>query len=436
MKIIKLVILASVWLPHALQSQGLAPNEESSKQISLSLEYRPRTELRRGYRSLPNDSSQIAFFTSHRARLNFDYKSNKFIFHTSFQDIRVWGDTDPRDATGKAQFYEFYVEPILSESLSVRIGRQRVQYDNERLFAENNWRQAGGQHDAVRFIYKKNKWQADVVAAYNQEKESEYGTAYQIPWDEYRTLLASFVSFKPSAKVNLRFINFTDEYTDPGRGDNVGRWKFTNGGRVEYEEGELYFTFAGYYQWGEIESGKVHQAYYLEPEMKWTINPHYTLRVGAQVFSGDANPDDAKSTAFLAQYGAFHRYNGRMDYTQKTVRTNEHEGIVNPYLIHDYKLGAKFKLSWESHILETQKTIYQQNDGVSNSLDKFYAWENDFRCRFNPNDYTELELAYMFLIPGETILMLNTGKGGSKDQTGQFLYVMVTWSPELINTKH
>src|SRR6056300_1649683 len=48
--------------------------------LTLGIEYRPRTELRYGYRKLPTVNAQPAFFTSHRARLNLGYESEKINF--------------------------------------------------------------------------------------------------------------------------------------------------------------------------------------------------------------------------------------------------------------------------------------------------------------------------------------------------------------------
>src|SRR5690606_5417738 len=127
---------------------------QEGEEFSVSLEFRPRTELRNGYRQLRTDTTGIAFYTSQRSRLYLTYQRPGFIFHTSIQDVRIWGEDDPRSTAGTLQVFETYVEPSITERLSVRIGRQKIMYDNQRLFAQNNWRQNAGSHDAVRFVYK------------------------------------------------------------------------------------------------------------------------------------------------------------------------------------------------------------------------------------------------------------------------------------------
>jgi len=388
------------------------------------MEYRPRTELRDGYRELPSDNSNPSLLISHRGRINLDYKNDKFLLHTTLQDIRIWGDTDTREADGKAQFYEFYVEAKINKELSVRVGRQRIKRGNQRLFAENNWRQAGGQHDVARLLYRTNKLSADFIGGYNQNKALNFGNSFDVDFDTYRAFTANFIDYNVSENFEVSITNIVDEYTDPTTGDNKGYWKFTNGGKLIYYKNNLTYSLASYYQWGKIENGKQHNAYYIEPEFSWFVSSKYNFKLGAQFFSGDENKTDNKSTSFLAQYGAFHKHNGGLDYTQKTVRINEHEGIVNPYFKQNFTFNSKYSLSWQSHLLGSQKESI-----------KFYAWENDFSLFYEPNNYTKIEFAYLFLIPNNNISDLEVGQNGNSNKIAQFSYLSISWTPNLINIK-
>jgi len=61
-------------------------------QFKLSAELRPRVEIRHGYKTLANPSSEAAAFVSQRSRLNFEYSRKKYEIKLSLQDVRVWGD--------------------------------------------------------------------------------------------------------------------------------------------------------------------------------------------------------------------------------------------------------------------------------------------------------------------------------------------------------
>ncbi len=428
-----LSLLFFVSLLSSAQTKTSLNDELKNSKLAIGFEYRPRTEYRNGFRNFPTVTTKPAFFTSHRARIDVTYKISNFLIHTTLQDIRVWGDTDTRNANGKAQFYEFYVEPKLTKYISARIGRQRIKYDNQRLFAENNWRQAGGQHDAILFLYKKNTLSSDLILAYNQDKEKDFGTNFNIDWDMYRAMMASLSTYTLSEHLKITSIQVADEYTDPATNNSKGYWKFTNGGRISYTTQNLFFTLAGYYQWGKIENGKQHNAYYIEPEIKWTVTNKYSLLMGAQIFSGDTNATDTKSTAFLAQYGAFHKHNGGLDYTQQTVRTNEHSGVLNPYIKQKLVLNSTFNIEWESHLLGTQTQLKTHTNGIENNLNRFYGWENDFKLNYKPNSYTNIQVAYLFLSPQKNITALETGINADLSKIAQFAYVSVQWAPKALN---
>src|SRR5690606_14811477 len=89
-----------------------------NKAFTLGLEFRPRMEYRDGYKQLRNDTTQAAFFGTHRSRLNFSYSQPRFKFHTSIQDVRIWGQDGQTSTTGSLNVFEAYVQTYLTDYLS------------------------------------------------------------------------------------------------------------------------------------------------------------------------------------------------------------------------------------------------------------------------------------------------------------------------------
>ena len=342
----------------------------------------------------------------------------------------MWGEEDTRSARGWAQFFEMYVQPDLSDTWSVRVGRQMITYDNERLFARNNWRQAGGQHDAVRFMHRRDGFEMDFISAFNQSQSRSFGTAYTPDFDFYKVLLAHFLTTDLSEHVELTLINFGDAYQEMG-GQSDTHFKWTNGGRLRFRKNDFMLTGAAYYQHGHLATGAVHRAHYWEVEGLWQPSEHYRVRLGMEKLSGDNDPGDRVSKGFLAQYGAFHQHNGRIDFTERLVRTRQNEGLQNPYLIQDFWLGEKMQLSWENHLLATDAQLTNRVDDTGKKASKLYGWENDFRLFYQANEYTRIELAYMFLISGETVGFLPVGAQGDPSELSQFAYIQISWTPKL-----
>lgn len=431
-KVILIFFLSALHIPVLLKAQDhidTLKHTSEREEFRIDLEFRPRTEFRNGYRRLRSDTTNPSFFTEQRSRLYFNYKRERFIFHTSIQDIRVWGEDDPRSTNGTLQIFEAYVEPTLSEKLSVRIGRQKIMYDNQRLFAQNDWRQSGGSHDAVRLMFIAPALEGDFIAAYNQEEgaqdrflETDFSPE---TFNNYKILLANFWKWKPSENFILTVVNAMDGFQDEinKRNHNL---RLTSGGRIEYDNKMLYFTLAGYYQYGETPGGTKLSAYYYQPEVKYQTPEHCTFRLGAEIFSGDdnENPDNV-SNSFDALYGVNHRFLGSMDYFTRFPSDFNNAGIIAPYLFTFYEINKKITLRADFHL------FYSQNNYVNNGaiLDKYLGFENDLLFRFSPNDYAVLDLGYSYALP--TSSMEAVKNGGDSDLFQSWAFIMLTFKPNL-----
>ena len=169
----------------------------SRAQFSLTGQLRTRTELRDGYGTLETAGSKPAFLTSQRARLNFHYQSSRVIFQASVQDVRVWGAdaSTINNADGsRLSVHEAWGEIVLANArdssfahsavqyFSVRIGRQELVYDDQRLLGNLDWLQQARRHDAIVFKLLHKGWQADLGAAFNQNTDAvNYNGTYYTP---------------------------------------------------------------------------------------------------------------------------------------------------------------------------------------------------------------------------------------------------------------
>ncbi|MDP4265153.1 MAG: alginate export family protein [Bacteroidota bacterium] len=166
-------------------------------QLSLSGQLRTRTEYRDGLGTLPSKTSDPAFFTSQRTRLIFHYKSSRLIFHTSVQDIRVWGQdasTISNNDGNRLSVHEAWAELVLANKsdssfrkpgvdyFGVKIGRQELLYDDSRLLGNLDWLQQARRHDAIVFKLLNKGWQFDLGAAFNQNTDAfNYNGTYYTP---------------------------------------------------------------------------------------------------------------------------------------------------------------------------------------------------------------------------------------------------------------
>jgi hypothetical protein len=412
----------------SIATPGTTTAEEIKETLTLSLEFRPRTEFRNGYRKLRAEETKPAFFTDQRSRLYLNYQREGFIFHTSIQDIRVWGEDDPRSTEGTLQVFEAYVEPTLAKNLSVRIGRQKIMYDNQRLFAQNDWRQNGGAHDGVRFMYYTPRLQTDLIGAFNQEAgahERFFATDFSPDFSNYKTLFAYFLKYKATDNITFTAINASDGFQDKAN-PRENHFRFTSGGRGEYTHKNLYLTLAAYYQYGKKPDGHKVQAYYYQPEASYKLPKHWTFRLGAEVFSGDnGTKNEEVSHSFDALYGVNHRFLGSMDYFTRFPGDLNNAGLIAPYLFIFYDVTKKMTLRADYHLFYSQNKLL-----VEGQLNEQYlGFENDLLLAYAPNTYTSLNLGFSYSLMTEGMEVVKPG--GNSDLLQTWAFFMVTFKPQL-----
>ncbi|GAB4423236.1 MAG: alginate export family protein [Bacteroidia bacterium] len=425
------ILFAATWLMWT-GLQALA--QPDTAVFEIGLEFRPRTEFRDGYRVLRSDTTGPAFFTEGRSRILLDYRRPGFAFHTAIQDVRVWGEQAPASTTGTIQVFESYVEPSLGDRLALRLGRQRIMYDNQRLFAQNDWRQNAGSHDALRLLYRDDRLEADLLGAFNQEQGAQNrfaGTDFSPGFKNYKALLVAYARYRAGEHLAVIGLHASDMYQDA---DSVRlhHWRHTSGGRLTYARAGHTLTLAAYYQYGHTARGQGLSAYYLQPEWQYKARLRWTLRLGAELFSGDDGlRPSAVSRSFDALYGVNHRFLGSMDYFTRFPDDPNGVGLVAPYLFLFCDLGEKLTLRADAHLFFSQNNFVLP--GQATAIGRFLGFEQDLLVRFRPNSYTLLDLGYSYLLATPSMAAIKRGDlSGGRYQ--QWAYVMATFTPRLFRS--
>ena len=413
------------------------------KTLLVELQMKNRLEYRNGYRNIPSDNSSAATFVNQRSRLNINYnQANSLNTVLSLQDARIWGSHDPRGLNGTIQLFEGYVEPYINPNFSIRIGRQRIALDNQRLFAENEWRINGASHDAINFRYNKNKLNTELIAAFNQTGERIFGTDYTpaelsstpasstaSSWTNYKALAIHYLKYEFNTKLTATTIIASDAYQDAVQKEQ-NYWRFTYGGRLEYKNKNWYATTSSYVQTGRNSDGKTVEAWYIQPEVKYNIPNNSSIRLGAEILSGDNGKIGQTDHNFVPLYGVVHRFNGFMDFFTKFPSDLNNTGLVNPYLFINKKLTDKIELSSNSHLFYTQRGFI---DGTNQKLTKFMGYEHDLVVTYKPNTITQIESGFSVALPTETMTAIK--KTGNSEKIATWAYIQVKFTPVLFKNK-
>ncbi|RLD58516.1 MAG: hypothetical protein DRJ05_07895 [Bacteroidetes bacterium] len=394
---------------------------QSFAQFELNGVIRPRAEYRNGYSTLRDSLVDAASFISQRTRLGIKYTKDDIKVGITFYDFRVWGDQLLKSDASFVGLAEGWAEIQLSESVALKIGRQSLSYDNNRLLSPVNWNQVGAAHDLVLLKYRKAGWIFDFGAAYNQAGINKFGTDYSGYISNYRTLNFIWLSHQ-FGKTNIAFQGFLDGFQKEGTKSTI-YMRYTPGFIVKYKNDGHHLTGRAFYQGGKIQTGEDVSAWYVNVDGGLAVSKKMTSIGGAEIFSGNDATDSLRTAdhAFNILYGARHKFNGDMDYFS-TPNTTNRAGLVNPYFRLKYDISKKVDLYATYHYFQLFGDYIENGE----LIDKTLGSEIDLKFKIKFKEYVKLEGGYAFLLPTQSMSVI---KGGDHHEYNSWAYVMLTIDP-------
>lgn len=406
-----------------------------SAQFTIDGEFRPRTEYRHGYGTIIAEGADAGFGISTRARLNFDYAEESYELYVSLQDVITWGENRqllPADTNNSFALFEAWGELKLGEGFSAKIGRQTIDYDDQRILGSVGWAQQARNHDAALLKYKKDKFLLAIGLAFNQDKSdlsgfssvgTEYATTgfFSYKAMQYLYLKQSWDAFSGSLLVlNNGFQAYEVDGTTPDGTNSL----LTFGTHLVYEKGKIGLESNLFLQTGERQGGvAVKGAYLASLDLSVKTADKVALGAGVEIISGNGAAA-GETDAFFPLYGTNHKFNGFMDY----FYVGNHANSVGLFDVH---VSANFKLSETSSLLI--KVLNFSGEQELASGEKSLGTELDavFSKKFKGYG---LALGYSQLFASDGMYEL---KGTTKDTSagGQnWVWAMLTIKPKFLNT--
>ena len=389
---------------------------------------RPRFEFRNGYSTLRRDSTFPAAFVSQRTRINFSYKKDKIETKLSLFDFRVWGDQVWKKDVASMGLNEAWARIQITDSWSLKFGRQILKYDNSRLVSQVNWNQIGAAHDALKIRYKNKEWLADFVSAWNQSSQNKFGTDYAFSESFYKTLNILRIS-KKFNNFSFTSLNIADGFQDLLNSE-LQHFRFTYGIIPAYKNKDFQIVARVFNQTGKLQTGKNISAFYSNIEFSYKISDILKFTLGNEIKSGNNALDSLNTTnnAFDILYGARHKFNGRIDYFSIPL-TTKGAGLIDSYLKTTVSLKKTAELLAEYHYFMLENN-YVYNENI---IDKFLGQEIDFVYKQKFSDDISLETGYSYILGSKSLEIL---KGGNKNLWNHWFYVMITVNPTFFISKN
>ena len=347
-------------------------SQTESEELKLNIQLRPRAEFRNGLFTPILDGQQPASFISQRSRFGLTYSKNqKLQIGVSTQVVTTWGNDAQVQATANdISFYEAWAKFYFNPEWSLKVGRQVLSYDDERIIGALDWNNAGRKYDAALLGYEKNKFKANAAFAFNQNAEKVTNTffdnstsqpykAMELLWMKYQFSDALSAS---ALALNLAFQNKFDS--------SIANLQ-TFGGNIFYKKNKLNITGTYYYQMGknpQKNSSTIStDAWMAAVKADYQLNKIFSLGIGSDYLSGkDMNSTSSTITYFNPLYGTHHKFYGFMDYFY-AGSPNRNVGLWDSYLDANINASEKMALQIAYHHFESAGGVINYSGGQASS---------------------------------------------------------------------
>ncbi|SHM61599.1 alginate export family protein [Flavobacterium xinjiangense] len=443
---------------------------EAKAQFTATGQIRERTELRAGQGTLQKEGDKAALFNSQRARLNIGFTGYRFKVFMALQDVRVWGqdassiNRTTTEANNGILLHEAWGEIMLNDTistvqnLSLKIGRQEISYDDQKVLGGLDWLQQGRRHDAIVFKFANEGWIADVGAAFNQNKEGNTGTVYNGVPTAYGagtngigTMYKSFQYAYLGKKFSfgdISFLFFKDDfnkYTSVTSGTPAVTTKVYGEGVWSRNTTGFYFNtnptrkinIAGslYHQGGHDKDGRSVSAN--------LASITSTLQVGRKLFVGPgidylSGTDGTKAVTATSQsnlfdplYGTPHKFWGSMDYFYAANGFGK-QGLLNYFFKAKYNMRDNLTLQLDVHGFQSANTL---SNGTGGELDSYLGTEVDMLVKYNLTKMINIEAGYSIMKATNSMASAAVKNVTNPDLSPQFAYVMLNIKPNFLAKK-
>jgi hypothetical protein len=432
----------------------------ANAQLTATGQIRTRTEARGGQGTLLTDRTKGGLFTSQRTRLNLGFTGYRYKVYASLQDVRVWGqdastiNRTTAEANDGIMLHEAWGEIFLNDTiskiqnLSLKIGRQEISYDDQKVIGALDWLQQARRHDAIILKYANKGWIADFGVAFNQNKELGSGTLYNgLPSSTagytagtngighaYKSFQYAYIGRK-FFFGDLSFLFFKDDFSKftgtaaaPTYIEGVNSRTTTGFYYNVMPTRKLNLTGSVYYQGGTDKLGTDISANMASITATYQVNRKLFIGPGVDFLSGnDGTVAATQNNRFDPLYGTPHKFWGTMDYFY-TASPFGSQGLLNYFFKTKYNASDKCTLLLDIH-------GFNSANELAGNLNKYLGTEFDLTVRYNFTKLINIEGGYSFMNATNTMASSSVKNVANPKLTGHWAYIMLKISPNFLATK-
>ncbi len=266
----------------------------------------------------------------------------------TIQDTRKWGDglsggdsvlkgpklTDDSANSNTLDLHEAFinVDNFFGTPLSMKIGRQKLVYGDQRLIGGFEWSANARSFDALKLSYGSETFDVDFFASKISERTAAaptntdndqnfygiYGTVKSIPDNTLDLYLLLLRDGSDTAAITANNTLATGGSGIVAGGINGSQNIWTYGARLKGKFQDIDYTLEIPFQTGSIDTGSMNydiDAYAIAAKVGYTLPTAQKIRVGLEYdfASGDSDSSDSDIETFTNLYPTNHLHYGNMD---------------------------------------------------------------------------------------------------------------------------
>ncbi|MCG8477017.1 MAG: alginate export family protein [Cytophagales bacterium] len=421
----------------ALLLWGITPT--LAQEIKVDAQLRSRGEYRNGVKSLKKEDQDGLFGLTQRTRINLHYKSDKLIIGLTVQDVRTWGDTKQAVANdgAKTSIAQAWAQVLFNENISLKLGRQPLSYDDQRILGGLDWANQGRFHDVGVFKYNRNGLLFDAGLAFNQPGNFSdiYISNETGPIGNYKNLqFAWFHKSYETFKMSFLLMNAGYQSIDITPANERTYNMQTYGTHLVKTFGDLKLTGSAYIQKGDDAAGNDVNAQLFALKADYKTTDALSLSAGYDYVSGTDSKEAAKgeNNSFNNSLATNHKFYGFMDY----FFVGNHAGNVG---LSDLNLAAAYiftpTFSGKAiyhYFTSAADILSAQQDGSIKNEDKGLGSEIDLVLIYNYTKDIQFILGYSEMFASDSMEIL---KGGNKGKSNNWAWFQINIKPTLFTWK-
>lgn len=431
-------ITAFLFVTVAIMSAWSLRAQEADNEFTIGAKINTRGEIRVGGFSPDdeNENERMSHFIMGQYRLNIGYKrADWFELRLSPQFSGVWGQ-----AGGNLSLSEGWLSMKHTKTgLFAKLGRQVLEYDDERILGYDDWTMTAPTHDALKLGYEGHGHKVHLLLAYNQNSENisqgiDYYAGGIQPYKTMQTLWYHYETPKSLFGISLLGMNIGVQSKNENFPDKTYYQQLV-GTYMKLKPSIVTLEGSFYYQLGKEEKGIPLDAYMGSAKVMVTPNDFYNLYVGYDYLSGEKFPVvingglglifHDKARAFCPLFGSHHEFYGAMDFFYLDSYVNNFSpGLQNLYTggtVSPVK-GLKINAAYHFFAIAANLKIHQEE------LKKALGHEIEFNVDYTFAKFVKVGAGYSFMRGTETMELLQQVSQNRRLHWG---WVMLTVNPTI-----